>query len=96
MKVLKANDLLGRVVRSTAGRDESKAFILMKVLDEQYVEISDGDLRKEEKPKKKKMKHLTLTNVVAEEIRDLLVNNKKVSNATIRKFLQFNDVDKEV
>lgn len=93
---MKANDLLGRVVRSTAGRDESKAFILMKVLDEQYVEISDGDLRKEEKPKKKKMKHLTLTNVVAEEIRDLLVNNKKVSNATIRKFLQFNDVDKEV
>lgn len=93
---MKANDLLGRVVRSTAGRDESKAFILMKVLDEQYVEISDGDLRKEEKPKKKKMKHLTLTNVVAEEIRDLLINNKKVSNATIRKFLQFNDVDKEV
>lgn len=93
---MKANDLLGRVVRSTAGRDESKAFILMKVLDEQYVEISDGDLRKEEKPKKKKMKHLTLTNVVAEEIRDLLVNNEKVSNATIRKFLQFNDVDKEV
>lgn len=93
---MKANDLLGRVVRSTAGRDESKAFILMKVLDEQYVEISDGDLRKEENPKKKKMKHLTLTNVVAEEIRDLLVNNEKVSNATIRKFLQFNDVDKEV
>jgi ribosomal protein L14E/L6E/L27E len=96
VKVLKANDLLGRVVRSAAGRDEGKTFIVMKVLDDLYLEIADGDLRTEEKPKKKKIKHLILTNVVSEEIKNLLLEDKKVSNATIRKFLQFNDVDKEV
>lgn len=93
---MKADDLLGRVVRSTAGRDEGKTFIIIKVLDEKYVVISDGNLRTQEKPKKKKIKHLAPTNIVAEEIRDFLLHDKSIGNATIRKFLQLNDGDKEV
>ena len=93
---MKDNNLLGRVVRSTAGRDCCKFFIVMKIIDENYVEISDGDLRTEEKQKKKRIKHLYLTDIVIEEVKELIIQNKKVGNATIRKFLQFNDFDKEV
>jgi ribosomal protein L14E/L6E/L27E len=68
----------------------------MKIIDENYVQISDGDLRTEEKPKKKRIKHLYFTHIVIEEVKELIIQNEKVGNATIRKFLQFNDFDKEV
>ena len=93
---MEGNDLLGRVAQSTAGRDAGKLFVIIKVLDEKYVLISDGKLRTEEKPKKKKVKHLFFYDSVSEDIRNLILENKQVSNSMIRKFLQLNDVDKEV
>ena len=41
----------GKVVYSKAGRDKGKCFVIIEVIDEQYVYISDGRLRKIEKPK---------------------------------------------
>lgn len=48
----------GRVVVSKQGRDAGGIFAIMKVLDADYVLIADGDLRKAQKPKRKKVKHL--------------------------------------
>lgn len=94
--MLDTNNYLGRVVSSKAGRDKDKFFIILSVLDDKYVYISDGLLRNVDKPKKKKIKHLALTNVVADEIKNLLMSSEKVSNAVIRKFLQSYDKYKEV
>jgi len=94
--LLDTNNYLGRVVFSKAGRDKDKFFIILSVLDDKYVYITDGLLRNVDKPKKKKIKHLAFTNVIAEEIRNLLMSSEKVSNAMIRKFLQSYDNDKEV
>jgi ribosomal protein L14E/L6E/L27E len=96
VKTLDSKELIGSVVRSTAGRDAGKLFIVIKVLDEKYVEVSDGSLRKLANPKKKRVKHLHITNVTAEEIKACLLENKDVSNAMIKKFLQLKDIDKEV
>ena len=43
----------GRAVLSIAGRDSGRRFIALKV-EGDYAFIADGDLRKAEKPKKKK------------------------------------------
>lgn len=48
----------GDVVRSVAGHDSGKRFVVLEVIDEQYVLIADGKTRTVEKPKKKKNKHL--------------------------------------
>jgi ribosomal protein L14E/L6E/L27E len=56
----------------------------MDIINEEYVNISDGDLRKVEKPKRKKLKHLIITDVVFDDI----LSKKIVSNSEIRKFLQ--------
>lgn len=96
MKTLSSKELIGRVVKSTAGRDAGKLFIITKVVDEKYVEVSDGSLRNLANPKKKKVKHLHITNVTAEEIKTCLLENKHISDAMIKKFLQLNDIDKEV
>jgi ribosomal protein L14E/L6E/L27E len=87
---------LGRLVYSRAGRDEGKLFIIIDILDDNYVYVSDGSLRPIEKPKKKKVKHLVFTKEVAEDIKSMLLSGKKVSNAEIKKFLRLHDISKEV
>jgi ribosomal protein L14E/L6E/L27E len=93
---LDENTLLGKVVHSKAGRDMHKEFIVVSILNNEYVYISDGDLRKIEKPKKKKVKHLIFTDTVAEEIKDLILSKKEISNSKIKIFLQSADIRKEV
>ena len=90
------NDCLGAVVYSKAGRDMDRKFIVLDILYNEYVYICDGDLRKVEKPKKKKIKHLIFTDIAADEIRQKLLSGEKVSNSQIRKFLQSLGTNKEV
>ncbi|MEG0773135.1 RNA-binding protein [Clostridium sp.] len=90
------NSLIGKVVHSKSGRDKDRYFIIVGIIDTNYVYISDGDLRKIEKPKKKKIKHLIFKDIVAKEFRELLLSNEKVSNSKIRRFLQVEDKIEEV
>lgn len=90
------NSLLGKVVHSKSGRDKGKYFIIIGIIDAEYVYISDGDLRKIEKPKKKKIKHLVFTNILAEDIRVAILSDGKINNSKIRKFLQVEDIIEEV
>lgn len=87
---------IGRVVYSKCGRDSKKCFVVIGIINEEYVYIADGSLRTIQKPKKKKMKHLIQKSLVSEEIRDLVLNGEKISNSEIKKFLQSVDNNKEV
>ncbi|HWR62740.1 MAG TPA: KOW domain-containing RNA-binding protein [Clostridia bacterium] len=78
----------GQVVIATAGRDKDHKFVVLCIIDDRYVYISDGDTRKLEKPKKKKIKHLRRLNCVIPEIRDKLGSEEKLSNSKIRKLLK--------
>ena len=83
------NVTLGQVVNSKAGRDAGRKFIVIDILDEFYVMVVDGDLRRTEKPKKKKLKHLELTGKIIRPIEEKLKNKLRVTNSEIRKtFLQ--------
>ena len=79
---------LGQIVISTAGRDKGRKFVVLCIIDEKYVYISDGDIRKVEKPKLKKIKHLRKLNHVAEDIKDRLESGEKPINSEIRKLLK--------
>lgn len=90
------NNCLGRIVYSKAGRDQGKVFVVVNVLNDKYVYVCDGSLRPAEKPKKKKIKHLEFTNIIAEEIGSLLMSEEKATNAIIKRILQSYDNNKEV
>lgn len=79
---------VGQVVRSLAGRDKGQYMVVIEVVDDQFICIANGKLRKVNNPKKKKVKHLAKTNHIATEIRDKLLDGKKISNAEIRKILE--------
>ena len=78
---------IGQIVHSRAGRDKDKFFIVVSLVDEEYVLVADGDLRKINNPKKKKLKHLVLHDMYAESIKTMLLNNQKVTDADLRKAL---------
>lgn len=74
---------LGSIVFSKAGRDSGKFFIVTEIVDDSYVMIVDGDIRKLEKPKKKKIKHLKSMGEKSEKIREKLLDNKIIYDAEI-------------
>lgn len=76
----------GQIVFSKSGRDKGRAFIVFDY-DEDYVFIVDGDLRKLEKPKKKKKIHIQISKTVDEEIKNKLENELYILNSDIKKAL---------
>jgi ribosomal protein L14E/L6E/L27E len=80
--------VVGQVVKSRAGRDKGNIFLVLEILDESHVLIVDGDIRKLDNPKKKKIKHLTVYNAVLKELEYKQENNLKINNAYIRKLLE--------
>ena len=77
----------GDIVYSLAGRDKDKIFIVLEVLDETMALVADGDLRKVQKPKKKKIKHLKKTNIKAWLIKNKLDQNLEVTNTDLKRIL---------
>lgn len=57
---------VGSIVCSRAGRDKGRFFAVLS-LSGDFAAIADGDLRKTERPKRKKLRHLAPTNWVLEE-----------------------------
>lgn len=78
----------GQFVKSKSGRDKDKIFIIIEIVDEVYVRIVDGDLRRVENPKLKKVKHVSKMNKVSDEIQQKLINNRKVTNQMIRREIE--------
>jgi large subunit ribosomal protein L14e len=86
---------LGEIVFSKAGRDRDKKFVVVGIIDEANVLISDGDYRRIEKAKKKKLKHLELTGVTIESIKEKLESRNRITNAELRKALSFHQAELE-
>lgn len=78
----------GQVVKSRAGRDKGRIFLVLDIIDDENLLVVDGDLRKLDKPKKKKIKHLIVYNTVADGLNYKLENKMKINNAYIRKLLE--------
>lgn len=63
--------LKGQVVRSKKGKDEGKVYIIMDIIDDDLLLLVDGKLRKLDRPKKKKVKHLYIyKDVIDTEVSD--------------------------
>ena len=70
---------VGTIVFSKAGRDKKKLLLTVAV-EGNYAYVCDGDLRRIEKPKKKKLIHLQRTN------QTVLLENE-LTNSKVRKIL---------
>ena len=74
------------IVRSDAGRDKGKLFIVMAVQGE-YLLLADGKSRKVESPKRKKRKHVLFVAADETRVSQKIINDEKVTNSELRRTL---------
>ena len=78
----------GSVVRSKAGRDQGRLFLVVEEVDDDFVMIANGDLRRMDRLKKKRRKHLKPTATVIQALRDRLSRGEKVEDHELRAWLR--------
>ena len=78
----------GSVVRSKAGRDQGRLFLVVEEVDDDFVMIANGDLRKMDRLKKKRRKHLKPTGTVIQALKDRLSRGEKVEDHELRAWLR--------
>jgi len=78
--------LAAQVVKSLAGRDRGKLFIVLKT-EENFAYLADGKLRKTENPKRKKIKHLQHFRTCEGPVFQKIINDERVLDSEIRKAL---------
>lgn len=80
---------VGQVVYSKCGRDKGLPFVVVG-LDGEYAEIVDGCVRRLEKPKKKKLRHLQPVKYIDGELRDRITAGvgMALTDADFRKALE--------
>lgn len=71
-------------------------YIIVNNVDEDYVLVANGATKTIEMPKKKKLKHVILTNVINEEIKSSILSQDKNTNLKIKRFIKLNGTVKEV
>ena len=82
----------GRVVLSTLGRDEGRYFIVLEVIDENFVLMADGLTRKIDHPKKKKIKHLRPKPILV-NVDGSTLPNKHLQDSDLRRYLRENGLE---
>ncbi len=80
------------VVLSKVGRDKGRLFFVFDIVDENYALIADGKIRRVDKPKKKKLKHLSFSTNKDTAIRQKILNGEKICDVQLRKILNQFDI----
>ena len=81
MEIAKSN-----IVRSDAGRDKGKLFVVLAVEGE-YLLLADGKCRKVESPKRKKRRHVLFVAADENRLSDKIKSEEKITNSELRRTL---------
>ena len=81
MEIAKSN-----IVRSDAGRDKGKLFVVLAVEGE-YLLLAVGKSRKVESPKRKKRRHVLFVAADDTRLSDKIKSEEKITNSELRKAL---------
>ena len=81
MEIAKSN-----IVRSDAGRDKGKLFVVLAVEGE-YLLLADGKGRKVESPKRKKRRHVLFVAADENRLSEKIKSEEKITNSELRRTL---------
>jgi ribosomal protein L14E/L6E/L27E len=85
---------IGSVVYSKMGRDKGRYFVVFS-MENDYVQIVDGDIRKISNPKKKKIIHIKNSGAVLEAIGNKIEQKKQLHDKEIISALKIYNVKTE-
>ena len=81
MEIAKSN-----IVRSDAGRDKGKLFVVLAVEGE-FLLLADGKTRKVEHPKRKKHRHVLFVSAEKTQLSEKIIGNEEFTNSELRRTL---------
>ena len=79
---------IGSVVLSKAGHDSGDYFVIVEIVNDDYVKVVDGRLRKLAKPKLKKTKHLKALGIELSIVVEMIKNGTTIHDKTIKSALR--------
>ncbi len=75
---------IGQVVRIKQGREAGQYAIILKLLDDRFVLLADGEKRKYDRPKKKNLHHIEVMDYISPEVQNSLLETGRVTNGKLR------------
>jgi ribosomal protein L14E/L6E/L27E len=78
---------LGSIVISKAGRDRGRLFLVVAEVDDDFVMVANGALRKMDRQKKKRRRHLKPTGTVVQAVRERLTEGRPIEDHELRAWL---------
>ena len=78
---------VGQLVYSKSGHDSGNAYIITDIEGE-YLYLTDGKRRTADKPKKKKLKHVQVTNYTDADLKQRIMNGEAILDADFRKAIK--------
>ena len=80
--------VVGDLVVSTAGHDMGQFYVIVDIIDKNYVALADGKNKPITSPKKKKIKHILSLDCRDVDFEQKISKNDVDSNAYIKKILK--------
>ena len=81
MEIAKSN-----IIRSDAGRDKGKLFVVLAVEGE-YLLLADGKSRKVDHPKRKKRRHVLFVSAEENRLAEKIKSGERITNSELRRTL---------
>ena len=78
---------IGSIVISKAGRDQGRLFLVVGEVDENFVMVANGALRKMDRQKKKRRRHLKPTGTVVQAVKERLADGRRIEDHELRDWL---------
>lgn len=75
---------VGQVVRILRGREAGQYAVVIRNVDKRFVYLADGEKRKYDRPKKKNVLHIEVTDFISEDVQNSLLNTGRVTNGKLR------------
>jgi ribosomal protein L14E/L6E/L27E len=76
---------VGQFVKSKAGRDHDRLYLILDIIDDNFVLLVDGNLRKIDSPKLKKVRHLVKINQISTAFSEALEAGIKPDDSLVKR-----------
>lgn len=75
---------IGQIVRVVQGREVDQFAVIINIINDRFVLLADGEKRKYDKPKRKNLQHIELTDYISREVENSLLETGRVTNGKLR------------
>ena len=78
----------GMIVYSVRGRDKDHYYVVLKNVDDKFILVVDGVYRKLANPKKKNVKHVEMSGIIIDVLKEKIQQDKILQDSEIARHIR--------